>query len=226
MKHIGLIMWSILFYYYSCGLRIESTESRQVFDGKIFELTGNCSINNNKFQLGHSGAFSCNGEFFFYTVRDIEHLVPLTLKEEFADAFKGNYYVRFFDKIHIDSKVQRMLRDSVFIISLEQINLNEKELLLNCSICNLEAILFFRNNYYHYPYYSNKAYDNKDLYFIKTDTIGGYFRKIWLSQSDTLSSGILLRHLKSLEALVVTSNIGKYTTGIKNIFSQIVYKKK
>jgi hypothetical protein len=60
--------------------------------------------------------------------------------------------------------------------------------LFHCVACNRSAYLNFRNKYYWFPFYS--ANDNDKYFDIKSDTIDGCFRKIYISKSDSLSSGI------------------------------------
>jgi len=91
----------------------------------------------------------------------------------------------FFEKIHIDSKLYMFFMDSVHVEKIISIKQPDNSLLL---ACNKVVRLSFRKMIYFYLFYSDFKEDKN--YTITTDTIDGFYRKIYLSNSDKLPSGL------------------------------------
>ena len=155
-----------------------------------------------KISLKEEKSFICNNLEF--TITDVQQDgEPLTVTEEFQNAFKGNYYSKFFEKIHIDSKLYRVFRDSVLITSVTESNLISQPL-FHCSTCNKTATLQFRNRSYHYPFYWPESSYKSHQYQILVDSVDGYQRKIWIALFDTLPSGVSFRNSSNKYISVVT----------------------
>jgi hypothetical protein len=155
-----------------------------------------------KISIKQEKSFICNNLEF--TITDVQQDgEPLTVTEEFQNAFKGNYYSKFFEKIHIDSKLYRVFRDSVLITSITAANVISKPL-FQCTACNKFATLQFRNRTYHYPFYWPESSDKSQQYQITVDSVDGYQRKIWVALFDTLPSGVSFRNYSNKYISVVT----------------------
>ena len=157
----------------------------------------------------------------YYYGKDI-YSGPLTQEEEFRNAFRGNYHVKFFEKIHIDSKLNRMFIDSVQIKSIQPIGPGNPNLLFPCSSCNKVASLVFRKRNYFYPFYLN--YSERDYLMIQTDTIDGYYRKLFFSRSDSLLSGIYIAPLskgKDINKLRIVTTDNKYSIDLENLLKTV-----
>lgn len=75
---------------------------------------------------------------------------PETLEEYILKIFRSYHYLSFFDKIHIDKKVQKLFRDSVSIDKISKMPENfEKE----CKNCNYLLLLKFKKTIYPYEIY-------------------------------------------------------------------------
>jgi hypothetical protein len=65
---------------------------------------------------------------------------PQSAVDYFMQTFRSMHYMKYFDSIHIDKKVQKLFRDSVRLISLQEIPIGSAK----CKACNYEAQLQFR----------------------------------------------------------------------------------
>ncbi len=206
-------------------MKIWKADSELEFVDTKFTLPADCLVFGPKDKVRYSGSITCSRHNFFYSFGEPAYFAPLTLKEEFILAFKGNYHAKFFEKIHIDPKVYRLFIDSVAVLGVERKTVNSEKMLLNCSVCNMEAKLLFRGNVYYYPYYINTISDISNSYLIESDTIRGYVRKLWFSLSDTLPSGLLLNPLNKKEAdksLMIITNKEKCTPEVKKLLYKII----
>lgn len=185
----------ISFYVLTCFLISCSTKpsqgSRKTNVNNIFSIEGQCTFDSQEDKDAISGTLWCGNIALKYSYGKDSYSGPLTQEEEFANAFRGNYNVKFFEKIHIDSKLNRMFIDSVAIKKIDPIEFANKALLFPCSSCNKVASLTFRNRMYFYPFYSNSNESNN--YNIKVDTLEGHYRKLFFGMTDSLHSGMLLR---------------------------------
>lgn len=75
---------------------------------------------------------------------------PETLDEYILKIFRSYHYLNFFDKIHIDKKVQKLFRDSV---SIDKINLMPENFEKECKNCNYLLLLKFKQTTYPYEIY-------------------------------------------------------------------------
>jgi hypothetical protein len=187
----------IIFYVLICSIISCSTKpsqgSRKTNVNNIFSIEGQCTFDSQEDKDAFTGNLWCGNIALKYNYSKESYSGPLTQEEEFGNAFKGNYYVKFFEKIHIDSKLNRMFIDSVMIKKIDPIESANKALLFPCSSCNKVAALTFRNRMYFYPFYSNSNDSNN--YNIKVDTLEGHYRKIFFAKTDSLQSGVFLRPL-------------------------------
>ena len=78
--------------------------------------------------------------------------------------------------------------DSVQVDKIMEIQQPDNSLLFSCTTCNKVVRLSFRKRIYFYLFYSDFKEDKN--YTITTDTIDGFYRKIYLSNSDKLPSGL------------------------------------
>ncbi len=144
-----------------------------------------------KIAVEKTSSYQCRN--YEFIISKDEHLnEPLTIEEEFQNAFRGNYYSKFFEIIHIDSKLYQFFRDSVHLVAVSGLNLSTKQL-FSCPSCNKTATLIFRTRTYHYPFYWPETASGTEPYSIAIDTISGYYRKIWIANSDSLPSGVTFR---------------------------------
>ena len=68
---------------------------------------------------------------------------PQDAREYIEQSFRAYHYKKFFEFIHIDSKVQKLFRDSVLLSEIKYINPGEDQY---CSACNVQLILIFKGN--------------------------------------------------------------------------------
>ena len=224
MKVLDVVCSISCFYLCACAIKRPQNVSNLAIGDILFSLPAECSIDRDIKNLQQSGSFSCIGQHFYYSFGVEENAAPLTLKEEFSNAFKGKYHSTFFDKIYIDTKVHRFFRDSVKIIEVGKISEYNDQLLMTCSVCNGVAKLIFRGKLYYYPYYIDHSSDKNSLYIIESDTLNGYNRKVWLSKSDSLCSGVLFTSKdksKTDKNLLILTKEGQYNTNVKNILFRI-----
>lgn len=180
-------------------------------------MIGNPLCKPKKLHLQSKDTYLCQDMTFFLTTakRDDE---PLTVEEEFENAFKGNYYAKFFEKIHIDSKLYKLFRDSVSLLTVTDTNQLVKPL-FNCSACNKLATLKFRNREYCFPFYWSSS-ENQGLFTIHMDTLVNYKRKIWIANQDDKPSGVTIRYAdKNFVTVFVTNTIDRQK--VYSILSEI-----
>jgi hypothetical protein len=185
-----IFFYSLIYFLFSCSTK-PFKGSRKTNVNNIFFIEAQCTFEDTEDKGAVTGTLLCgNIALKYYYGKDI-YSGPLTQEEEFRNAFRGNYHIKFFEKIHIDAKLNRMFIDSVQIKSIQPIGPSNSNLLFPCSSCNKVASLVFRNRNYFYPVYSNN--NDQNNYQIKEDTIDGFHRKIFFDKTDSLSSGLYLR---------------------------------
>lgn len=171
-----------------------------------------------KIVLEKTSTYQCLNHEFIIS-KDALLNEPLTIEEEFQNAFRGNYYAKFFEIIHIDSKLYRVFRDSVQLVSISDLNLSKKQL-FSCPTCNKSATLIFRNRTYHYPFFWPETASSSFQYNFTIDTISGYYRKIWIAKSDSLPSGVTFRK-SALKSFTICNPKTKDKQAIQNILVNI-----
>ncbi|MBK7223022.1 MAG: hypothetical protein IPH94_17425 [Saprospiraceae bacterium] len=68
---------------------------------------------------------------------------PQDAREYIEQSFRAYYYKNFFEYIHIDSKVHKVYRDSVYLTEIVYIRPGEDQ---SCSACNVQLQLMFKGN--------------------------------------------------------------------------------
>ncbi|MBK8668029.1 MAG: hypothetical protein IPN89_00640 [Saprospiraceae bacterium] len=179
-------------------------------ENKGFTMDADCKIQTTPGTGSDKGHITCKDVTLEYDYSLSSFRGPMTEMEEFTDAFKGYHHTKFFEIIHIDSKLHGFFRDSVKITDIKKIKQGAvNNSIITCNTCNMEALLHFRKKKYKWPYYSTLK--EVSTYKIEMDTMDGYFRKLFLSGVDTLPSGVLIAPLS-----------GKHT---KPSFSVTTYSK-
>ncbi len=104
------------------------------------------------------------------------------LLDYYQKTFKSVYYMKFFDSIYIDQKVQKLMRDSIEIIDFQFIEPSRKN---SCKICNVKTTILFRgapiNHYTHFTKELIEEFDKKGKFTIKN---GYHYR--FLKDNNTL----------------------------------------
>lgn len=212
----------LIFCFVSCTTRLKQacfvpfilTDS----DCQFFEEAGIDS---------RTGRVVCDDLKLSYDYGKYSFAGPLTDIEKFRNEFKGNYHVKFFEKIHIDTKLYNMFMDSVSILGVFPVDGNQNKMLFDCPPCNKVASLKFRNRNYYYPFYG--AVEPQGAYQLKIDTSDSCYRKIFLSESDSLASGLYMVPLnagKNGLKLSIVTNTGKADHRLAKLLESVKLKKK
>jgi hypothetical protein len=102
--------------------------------------------------------------------------------EYFLNTFRQTYYVKFFNSLYIDSKVQKQYRDSVHILEYSRIEPGQES---SCMTCNIKAVLKFRNMIYpYYTFYTKELIEKFTQVKIERDTINGFVYKTFDSKEE------------------------------------------
>ncbi|MBC7885610.1 MAG: hypothetical protein H7X99_09050 [Saprospiraceae bacterium] len=157
----------------------------------FFSIAEQCVFSISKNADSNTGEGICGELRFQYDYSIHPYEGPLTVEEDFIHGFRGNYYAKFFDIIHIDAKLHRLFMDSVSLISIKKKS-SDVGLLFSCIPCTAIAKLSFRGRNYLYPFTSNPTLWIQNDYIIKSDTTNGYIRKIYIAAHDSLASGLYL----------------------------------
>lgn len=128
------------------------------------------------------GSWKCNDHEYFYEIGPLVSSPVLTDAEKFKLAFKGSYYVKFFESIHIDPKLAKLYMDSVIVDQVINKSNHRGSLLFSCTACNRVAYLTFRNRHYPYPFYNNQPLES-EVTSVQVDTIHGFSRKMTISKN-------------------------------------------
>jgi len=217
--HFLLVLCSVTFV--SCHTNRSYSKS-SVNINNIFLIDSRCKRQVTDTQDSTSGTVRCGDKFIHYQYGKYCDQVPTTQEEEFKNAFRGNYHAKFFEKIHIDSKLYMFFMDSVQVDKIMEIQQPDNSLLFSCTTCNKVVRLSFRKRIYFYPFYSDFKEDKN--YTITTDTIDGFYRKMYLSNSDTLPSGLQLSPIfksTNRKTLCLTSESKTGDTELMNLFKSV-----
>lgn len=187
MKRI--IFLFVFFLSWSCHVN-----NIQPSSNHLFSIMGNCKFSKLQGIDSEIGLVKCGNTELKYEFGRYSSTGPISDTEKFKMAFRGKYYVDFFEKIYIDSKLYKLYMDSVQIIRIDTLKVHNKSLLFDCSSCNRLAILKFRKSWFKFPFYSNQALSDDTLWSFHVDTIENYKRKIFLSHTNG-TSGIYLEPL-------------------------------
>ena len=217
--HFLLVLCSVTFV--SCHTNRSYSKS-SVNIKNIFFIDSRCKLQVTDTQDSTSGTVRCGDKFIHYQYGKYCDQVPTSQEEEFKNAFRGNYHAKFFEKIHIDSKLYMFFMDSVQVDKIFAIQQPDNSLLFPCTACNKVARLFFRKRIYFYPFYSD--FEEHKNYTITSDTIDGFYRKMYISHSDTFPSGLqLLPVLKSgnRKTLCLTTESHRGDIELMNLFKSV-----
>lgn len=176
-----------------------STQPKHYIGGRtmvesIFSIEGRWNIHKQKSQTFAKGNLENGGQNASYEYRNDADRGPITAMESFQDGFKGQYYSRFFEIIHIDEKLHRKYVDSVRIEAILDTAQFSQKYLMPCTVCKKVARLSFRKRVYYFPFFIDEESENvSQKYEITTDTIDDHYRKIYISKDDSASSGVYMR---------------------------------
>jgi len=188
----SILLVGLICFFISCSIKPSQDKLKTNVDD-IFFIEGICTFDSAASMDSITGIIQCVDIVLRYNYSKFNSSGPVTEEEEFKNAFRGNYHVKFFEKIYMDSKLNRMFIDSVAIKNIQPIGQSNFNLLFPCSSCNKIALLTFRNRSYFYPFYSNNSDTNN--YQIKEDTINGYYRKLFYAMTDSFPSGLFFQPL-------------------------------
>ena len=191
MKYLFFLQAFLLIISYGCVSNKSKTNKDEISGNDIFTIVSDCMFKADQGIDSQLGTVSCGNVLLNYDYGRFSYPGPITLEEDFANGFRGIFYVKFFDLIHIDQKVHRLFLDSVKVLDIRRPKPEDK-LLFPCPNCNAIATVSFRNRIYQYPYTNNKSLWTMSDYEVTVDTILGYKRKLYMATNDSLPSGLFL----------------------------------
>jgi hypothetical protein len=104
----------------------------------IKSYCADCTIIEKDSKHGTIGNINFNAEYLIHQ----EFTLPDDMIDYYKNAFRYNYYVKFFKTIYVDEKLHKMYRDSVVIQDFKIINPSADN---PCKICNVLTIMKFRD---------------------------------------------------------------------------------
>jgi len=137
------------------------------FNNDIFSIKGvsNCKESHSGDAVDSQiGNITCDEANFFYDYGKFGARGPQSDIEGFRDAFDAVYYAKFFDLVHIDTKVRPIFKDSVIVTGVMD-NSGSHDLLFDCKTCSKVAALLFKKHTFYYPF-DIKASDSNDLQIV------------------------------------------------------------
>jgi len=178
----------------------------KVSSNDIFFIGGECSFKEGKGIDSRVGTVQCGDIVFDYEYGKYAYAGPITVEEGFMRAFNANYYAKFFEIIHIDAKLNRLFRDSVSSVTIVD-KADDAKTIFPCQVCTKVAYLKFRDRTYGYPFQLHNEDPKLKHYDITVDTTDVRIRKIYLSKTDSLPSGIYIKRFgnKSGNSLSLTT---------------------
>ncbi len=121
------------------------TSKQNARDCHTFGKFSLCDKNSTKLDLhgidGQAGEITGSNYKLTYDYSPFASNGPIDINEYFHNTFRSMYYLKFFDSIYIDKKVQKIYRDSVKVLSLKEVVPGTNK---RCFNCNYEAVLKFR----------------------------------------------------------------------------------
>jgi len=174
MKNSILIITFCIVGLTACKTK-QPTLKTGAFENEIFTIAGvtGCKESHSGDAVDSQiGQINCDNISFSYDYGLYGARGPQTLKEQFRSSFDSYHYSKFFEVIHIDSKVQEIFKDSINIEKIELAEKNTEKLLFECEPCNVVAHINFKGKTYYYPTTMNKSSlekDYSDIQFLTTD---------------------------------------------------------
>lgn len=171
------------------------------------------------------GSWDCSNHEFFFEIGENVTSTSLTDAEKFKLAFKGSYYLKFFESIHIDTKLAKLYMDSIKVDRVIDKTNHQGSLLFSCSACNRVAHVTFRNRQYPFPFFSTQPLES-DVTSMHLDTINGFSRKMIISKNDGQSSMFLspLIASKTKDKIAVYTLQTRDTSLIVDVFKSLKIK--
>lgn len=179
----------------SCLSSKIQNDDGKVSSNDLFLISGDCNFKEGIGFDSKVGTIQCGDITFNYDYGKNSYSGPVAIEEGFMRAFNANYYAKFFEIIHIEAKLNRLFRDSVSIVNIVDKTDGMKTIFL-CDVCTKVANIKFRGRTYGYPFQFNFEDPNLKYYDLTVDTTDGFIRKIYISKTDSMPSGL---YLKSLE---------------------------
>jgi hypothetical protein len=213
MKYSLLIMMIIVT---SCSSSKMGQSDDKVSSNDLFTISGDCNFNEGTGLDSKVGTVQCGNVIFHYDYGKYANAGPITIEEGFMRAFNANYYAKFFEIIHIEAKLNRLYRDSVSIVDIVDKSDNIKTI-FQCQVCTKVANLKFRGRAYGYPFQLNNEDPNLKYYEISMDTSDLYIRKIYISNVDSLPSGLYLTNVGAKKNDKTLSIITRNRVDAKNL---------
>lgn len=178
----------------SCSSSKMGQRGDKVSGNDLFTIGGDCNFKEGTGFDSKVGTVQCGDIIFDYDYGKYANAGPITLAEGFMRAFNANYYAKFFEIIHIEAKLNRLFRDSVSVVNIVD-KVEDTKTIFQCQVCSKVANLKFRGRTYGYPFQLNNEDPYLKLYAITLDTSDLYIRKIYISNVDSLPSGLYLKHV-------------------------------
>ena len=160
------------------------------FENEIFSIAGvtGCKESHSGDAVDSQiGQINCDNISFSYDYGMYGARGPQTPKEQFRASFDSYHYSKFFEIIHIDSKVQELFKDSILVENVVLAEKNTKKLLFDCKPCNAVAHITFRGKSFYYPTTMNKTSLEKDYSKIKFLTTDNQLIKTYSSKEGELA---------------------------------------
>lgn len=208
----------------SCSSSKMGQSGDKVSGNDLFTIGGDCQFKEGTGFDSKVGTVQCGDILFDFDYGKYANAGPITIEEGFMRAFNANYYAKFFEIIHIEAKLNGLFRDSVSIVNIVD-KVEDTKTIFQCQVCTKVANLKFRGRTYGYPFQLNNEDPNLKHYDITTDTTDVYIRKIYMSNNDSLPSGLYLKSVdgkkdgKTLSLVtrnrVDSQNLRKLLTSVK-----------
>lgn len=140
------------------------------------------------------GTIVCDDVTLTYDYGRHSNSKPESMIESFSKSFYAYHYSKFFDAVLVEEKLRNVFVDSVQIINVKKIVLDEKYI-VNCNDCNATAFLKFNDIVFLYPFKLNdEVAKNHMLFDISHMQLENYYKKIYISK-ETQSSGVYIAPL-------------------------------
>lgn len=152
------------------------------------------------------GSWKCQDHEYFYEIGESVSSPVLTDAQKFKFAFRGSYYLKFFESIHIDPKLANLYMDSIVVEQVISKSNHRGPLLFPCSACNRVANLTFRGRKYPYPFFNNQPLES-EVTSVMIDTIYGCSRVMTISKNGGQSA----MFIQALQEAKVKDKIAVYT---------------
>ena len=140
------------------------------------------------------GSLVYQKDTFQYRYSHDQTFGPTTVRHEFMDAFRGNYYYKFFEYIHFDTRFHRKYRDSVQLMQIDMSACDQQTSLYECQACNACAKLKFKDRIHNFSFIMDTKIATQP-YVIQLDTLDHIEIKTYYNTIDQKDRGLVYTQL-------------------------------